>query len=164
MIVVSDTSAITNLAAIQRLDLLVQLYEQVTIPIAVYRELAQIDSLVPGKVEVQSAQWLKVQPVINQSIVQQLRTKARLDPGESEAIALALELDADLLLIDERRGRIEADRLGIRITGLLGVLVEAKQKKLILAVQPLMDSLIATSNFRISPALYQQILDLVGET
>jgi hypothetical protein len=53
-----------------------------------------------------------------------------LEPGESESIALALEIGADLLLIDERRGRAEADRLGIKITGLLGILVEAKRKKI----------------------------------
>jgi predicted nucleic acid-binding protein len=55
-----------------------------------------------------------------------------------------------LLLIDERRGRTEANRLGIRITGLLGVLVEAKQRSLIPAVRLLMDNLIATSQFRVS--------------
>jgi len=57
-----------------------------------------------------------------------LQNTVQLDPGESEAIALALEINADLLLIDERRGRTEANRLDIRITGLLGVLVEAKQR------------------------------------
>ena len=164
MIVVSDTSAITNLAAINYLQLLAQLYNQVTIPEAVYRKLADINPPVPGTIEVQTANWLKVKQVADREFVKRLIDEVRLDPGESEAIALALEIDADLLLIDERRGRAEADRLGIKITGLLGILVEAKQKKLIVAVKPLMDALIATSQFRVSSALYKQILDIADET
>ena len=74
------------------------------------------------------------------------------------AIALVLELDADLLLIDERRGRAEANRLRLNITGLLGILVEAKHQNLIIAVKPLLDALIATSEFRVSTALYNRIL------
>jgi uncharacterized protein len=69
-----------------------------------------------------------------------------------------------LLLIDERRGRAEADRLGLRIIGLLGILVEAKRRRLIAAVKPLIDAMIATSEFRVSPALYNKILDMVDET
>ena len=110
MIVISDTSAITNLAAIQHLQLLVQLYNQVTIPEAVYRELAQIDPPVPGSLEVQTAPWFQVRQVVSGTIIERLQSEVRLDPGESEAIALALELNADLLLIDERRGRAEANR------------------------------------------------------
>lgn len=163
MIVISDTSAITNLAAVQHLQLLPQLYTQVIIPEAVYRELTDINPPVPGTLEVQDAPWLEVRQVINSQVIEQLQGEARLDLGESEAIALAIELNADLLLIDERRGRAEANRLGLRITGLLGILVEAKRKNLIPAVKPLMDMLIATSEFRVSPGLYNQILEIVDE-
>lgn len=163
MIVISDTSVITNLAAIQHLHLLPQLYNQVTIPEAVYRELADIAPPVPGTLEVQTAPWLEVRQVVNRDVVERLQYEVRLDPGESEAIALALELKADLLLIDERRGRAEADCLGLRITGLLGILVEAKRQNLVIAIKPLMDALIATSEFRVSSALYNQILEVVDE-
>lgn len=163
MIVISDTSAITNLAAIHNLQLLLQLYSQVMIPEAVYRELADIDPPVPGTLEVQRASWLEVREIVNREVVERLQDEVRLDSGESEAIALALELNADLLLIDKRRGRAKADRLGVRITGLLGILVEAKQKNLIVAVKPLIDELIAKSEFRVSSALYSQILNVVDE-
>ncbi|MDX2213306.1 MAG: DUF3368 domain-containing protein [Oculatellaceae cyanobacterium bins.114] len=164
MIVISDTSAITNLAAIDQLKLLPLLYGQVIIPEAIYRELVDIDPPVPGGVEVQTAAWLEVKLIANRKVVERLQSEVKLDPGESEAIALALEIGADLLLIDERRGRVEADRLGIKITGLLGILVEAKRKNLIVAVKPLMDALIATSEFRVSSALYNQILNIVNES
>nr|WP_199305049.1 DUF3368 domain-containing protein [Phormidium sp. FACHB-592] len=152
------------MAAIDQLRLLPLLYQQVIIPEAVYRELVDIAPSVPGSAEVQAASWLEVKLLANREIVERLQSEARLDPGESEAIALALELGADLLLIDERRGRAEADRLGIKITGLLGILIEAKRKRLIVAVKPLMDALIATSDFRVSSALYDQILNIVNET
>jgi predicted nucleic acid-binding protein len=96
------------------------------LPKAVYCELTDIDPPVPGTSEVQTASWLEVRKVVNREIVERLRDEVKLDPGESEAIALTLELSADLLLIDERRGRAEANRLGLRITGLLGILIEAK--------------------------------------
>lgn len=163
MIVISDTSVITNLAAIKHLQLLPQLYNQIIIPKAVYRELADIDPPVPGTLEVQSVSWLEVRQIRDLGTVEQLQKDGRLDPGESEAIALTLELDADLLLIDERRGRAEANRRGLKITGLLGILVEAKHQNLILAVKPLLDDLIDTSEFRVSTTLYNRILEIVKE-
>lgn len=163
MIVISDTSVITNLAAIKHLQLLPQLYNQIIIPKAVYRELADIDPPVPGTLEVQSVSWLEVRQIRDLGTVEQLQKDGRLDPGESEAIALTLELDADLLLIDERRGRDEANRRGLKITGLLGILVEAKHQNLIIAVKPLLDDLIDTSEFRVSTTLYNRILEIVKE-
>ncbi|XGB41598.1 MAG: hypothetical protein LVS60_15225 [Nodosilinea sp. LVE1205-7] len=92
MIVISDTSAITNLTAIQHLQLLPQLYNQVTIPEAVYRELAEIDPPVPGTFEVQTSPWFEVRQVVDRVMVERLQVEMRLDPGEFEVIALALEL------------------------------------------------------------------------
>lgn len=160
MIVISDTSVITNLVAIHHLCLLQQFYDLILIPEAVYRELADIDPPVPGPVEVQTLDWLEVLSLRDRTIADQLQNQFQLDPGESEAIALALEINADLLLIDERRARAEATRLGLRITGLLGMLVEAKQRSLIPSVKPLMDALIDTSAFRVSQPLYEQILQM----
>ncbi len=153
MIVISDTSVITNLVVIHHLYLLQQLYDRILIPEAVYHELADIDPPVPGTVEVQTLDWLEVLSLRDQTMVDQLQNQSQLDPGESESIALALEIKADLLLIDERHGRAEATRLGLRITGLLGMLVEAKQRSLIPSIKLLMDALIDTSNFRVSQPL-----------
>lgn len=163
MIIISDTSVITNLAAIEHIQLLHQLYDRIFIPEAVYQELTDINPPVPGTLEAQTFTWIERRTVCDRQLVQQLQTGAKLDLGESEAIALAWELNADLLLIDERRGRAEANRRGIRIVGLLGILVEAKHSSLLAKVKPLMNALIDTSEFRISQVLYNQILQLVGE-
>lgn len=86
-----------------------------------------------------------------------------LDRGEAEAIALALELKAEELLIDERLGRREANRLGVPIIGVLGILLVAKRRTLINAVQPVVDALISKAGFRVSLQLYEQVLQAAGE-
>jgi predicted nucleic acid-binding protein len=78
-------------------------------------------------------------------------------------MVIAHELHADLLLIDESRGRSIAAQEGIRTIGLLGVLIEAKSMKLIGAVRPLMDELKVKARFRIKDELYNEVLKLAGE-
>ena len=103
MIVVSDTSPVLNLARIGRLQLLFLLYHQVLIPSAVYDELTASKSDLPPAIDLAAQPWLMVAAANDQKRVQELRKD--LDRGEAEAIVLAIERRADLLLVDERRGR-----------------------------------------------------------
>lgn len=161
MIVVSDTSPITNLAAVNQLNLLQQLYNNIIIPEAVNLELTGVSVPVPGTVEVQTLDWIETRRVANRNLVTQLQQE--LDEGEAEAIALAIELNANRLLIDERRGRAVASRLGIKFTGVLGILIIAKRQGLISAVKPVLDELIITAEFRVADQLYFRILQDAGE-
>jgi predicted nucleic acid-binding protein len=160
MIVVSNTSPISNLAAIGQLDLLPQLYGTIIIPPAVYQELINSGDADPATLAVQTLDWIQTQPVSDRVLLETLQSN--LDPGEAEAIALAVEINADRLIIDERRGRNEAIRLGLPVTGLLGIVLAAKQQGLIPLVQPILDDLRANS-FWIRDALYAEVLRLAGE-
>ena len=161
MIVVSNTSPITNLVAVGQLDLLRQLYEKVLIPQAVYRELTSGGSTQPGATEVQTLEWIETRAVANRALVTALQME--LDEGEAEAIALAKELAADLLLLDERRGRVVAAHLDLRLIGLLGVLIEAKHKGCLPLVKPVLDDLVAKAGFWVSQQLYARVLQAAGE-
>ena len=124
--------------------------------------MASLGYRVLGTVEVQTLDWIENRTVENRQGVEELQVD--LDIGEAEAIILALELDADLLLVDERRGRKVALELGVKkISGLLAVLQEAKEKSLILEIKPILDRLISENNFRISVSLYNRVLQFAGE-
>lgn len=161
MIVVSDTSPINNLAAISHLHLLHQLYGTVLIPEAVYRELTDPNFPVAGAAEVQTFEWIQTRAVSDRTFVEALSSE--LDIGEAEAIALAVEIQADQVLMDERRGRLVASRLNLQYTGILGILVEAKSQGLIVEVMPLLDALINDAGFWIAEPLYNSVLQLVNE-
>ncbi|BAU15441.1 hypothetical protein LEP3755_59990 [Leptolyngbya sp. NIES-3755] len=158
MIIVSDTSPINNLAAIGALYLLRELYEVVIIAEAVYRELTDPNSPVAGATEVQTFEWIQTRSLMNRTLLNALSNE--LDPGEAEAIALAVEIKADQVLIDERRGRAVAARLSLQYTG---VLVEAKSRELIPAVRPLLDALIDQAGFWMASSLYDRVLQQVKE-
>ena len=161
MIVVSDTSPLMNLAVVGQLQLLHQLYDTVIIPEAVWNELSTLSSQHPEVTAVQTLSWLESQPLTSRAVADALQ--AELDFGEAEAIALALEQQAELLLIDERRGRQVAARMGLTYVGLLGILLEAKRKGFLYEVRPVLDDLIAKAGFWVSSELYTRVLQAASE-
>lgn len=154
--VVSNSSALINLARIGKLALLRDLYVEVCIPEAVWQEAVVKGEGQAGANEIKAAVWIKALRVKNAELVKALRQE--LDPGESEAIALALETQAELLLMDERLGRDTARHLGLPFTGLIGLLVEAKRKGLISSIRQELDALRDIAGFRIADSLYWRIL------
>jgi uncharacterized protein len=86
-----------------------------------------------------------------------------LDPGEAEAIALAIELNSDVLLMDERAGRQKALEMGLKVTGVIGVLLTAKGLGLVTAVRPLLDELESNAGFWMSKDFRNYVLELAGE-
>ncbi len=138
------------------LDCLPTLFGEVWVPPAVAEELAAASVALPGEPA------FRVRAPGNTNLVRRLRTN--LDPGESEAIALAVEVDADLILIDEARGRAVAVTLGLEPRGALGILVRAKAAGIIPAVAPLIVRLRAGLNFRLTDELIARVLALAGET
>lgn len=161
MIVVSDASPLISLAAIQHHKLLHQLYAELLIPEAVHREVAAAGPHAPGAADIAAAEWIRVRPVKDRELVEALALE--VDPGEAAAIALAVETKAELLLVDERRGRRAAIRMGRRVTGVLGVLIEAKRAGHLPAIRPVLDALIMNAGFRVSSALYARVLQAAGE-
>lgn len=161
MIVVSDSSPIIGLAAVGHLDLLRELYGTVLLPAAVLEELTAVEPPAPALREVQDASWLRVLDVEEPALAEALALE--LDRGEAEAIALAVEHEANLLLLDERKARTVARRLRRPVIGVLGVLVEAKRRQLLPAVRPVLDQLLTRAGFRISESLRSRVLQETGE-
>lgn len=161
MIVVSDTSVISNLLLIGELKLLHQLYGEIIIPDKVKEELQKLQEFGIDIISLNVFDSITVLSPTDQAMVKKLMDS--LDAGESAAITLATELKADYLAIDERAGRRTAKSLGLNIIGLVGILIQAKEADLITTIKPLLDKLISEANFYLSNAFYRQILQSVGE-
>jgi len=160
MTVVSNASPIINLDAIGHLDLLQYLYDDILIPLAVHDEVTAASDE-PGAKAVQSVEWITRRSLDQQHLASALR--GELDAGEAEAIALAVEIEAELLLIDEQAGRRAARRLEVKHVDTPGVLLEAKHASSVSEVRPLLNALRSEAGFWISEPLYQRTLDLAGE-
>jgi len=162
MIVIADASVIISLASIGHLELLnTRFPEGVYIPSAVWKEVVDEGKGRPGAEEVRSAKWLTVKEVKDKGLIQYL--KHELDSGEAEAIALAREECASVLLIDEREAREAANGFGIKVLGTIGLLVWAKQNNQIISLKSGLDRLQFERTFRISSDLYHRALKQVGE-
>jgi predicted nucleic acid-binding protein len=152
MIIISDTSPLVCLLHLNKVSILKDLFVNVIIPTAVFNEL--ISAQIIDKTFLQFNPFIQLKTPLNKKEVEELRIV--LDEGESEAIVLSKELNADLLLIDEDRGRKFAQQYGLTIKGILGVLLQAKERKLINQVKPLIDKLQSEMNFRINKTLLQK--------
>ncbi len=160
-IVVVNTTPIIALALIGQLDLLQHLYREVVIPLAVQHEVLAGGSDGIGATELQRANWIRITPLQDPRRADLLLSD--LDRGEAEVIALAQELNADLVVVDERLARRHAGRLGLALTGTLGVLLKAKEQGLVPAVGPLIDQL-RHGGIRLSEAVVAEALKLAGES
>lgn len=157
MIVISDTSSISNLIQIDLLDVVHELFGDVTITPAVKRELYRIPQ---QAAKIDDIHWIKMKAPGNLRLVNQLLED--LDLGEAESIALAVEEQADYLIIDEYRGRRVAEAYGIKITGILGVLILAKKRALIPSVKVNIEKL-KEVGFRLNDELVEKVLRSAGE-
>lgn len=155
MIVVSDTSPLNYLVLIAQENLLLELFGRVIIPQAVLNELQSKDA--PPQVREWSSNlpaWIEVKKT---SLTTANAALDILDAGEREAILLAQELSADLLLVDDKQARQAAINLGIAITGTLGIMDRAAREDLI-DLKTVIDKLQKTS-FHIADDLIQKLLD-----
>jgi predicted nucleic acid-binding protein len=160
IVVVSDTSPIRALAHLDLLGLLPGLFDRVFVPPAVALELRSPRRDLPP-VEIEALDFAEVREPVDQQRVAGLgRT---LDPGESEALALALELGVEAILIDEAAGRATARQLGLSPIGVLGLLVRGKQRGLVASIRPLLDRLQGDLGFFMSETLRIEVLRLAGE-
>ncbi|MCC7353851.1 MAG: DUF3368 domain-containing protein [Anaerolineae bacterium] len=150
--VVSNTTPLIALASIQQLDLLPSLFGRIMVPSAVAEELAAAGTEVPGAAALQ-ATWIQVVPVNDMRIAEAFP----LDKGEAETLALAIEQNAELVIADERLARRQARRLGLPLTGTLGILLLAKEQGLITLLRPQVESLLSAGIW-LDPELVRAVL------
>lgn len=151
-VIVADSGPLIALAQIGRLELLRVLYDRVTVPPAVAREVAPSLGPLPTWIDVRRPSL----PLVARP------PREGLHVGEYEAFLLAIELEADLVLVDDRGARRWARARDLPIVGTVGVLLRAKDQGVVARVRPVLDALVATGLY-LSDALYREVLETAGE-
>ena len=157
-VVVSDTSPLQYLHQVGYLSLLPSLFGLVLVPPAVEHEIQVGIERGNDLPDLALLPWVAVEAP---RVIPVFPAELQIDPGELEALALALEHECRLL-VDDRDGRRAADSLGIAYTGTLGVLISAKRAGLIEAIGPVLDRLVARG-YRLSDQVRRGALELAGE-
>jgi len=148
---------------IDQLDLLEKMFQTVKIPIAVYSELTINPAFKHEAELVKSKRFIDIVSVEDSKSVLLLQKATGLDKGESEAIILAEEMKANLLLMDERKGRQIATQMGNRITGTFGIIIDAYNKNLISSVVALQKfKQLKDMGIRINDSLYNDLIEKVS--
>ncbi len=160
MIVVSNSGPMIALSEIGQLSVLSALYDRILIPRAVWEEVVIDGRNLSVVATIRAATWLQTVEVHDLAEVQLLR--AQVGAGESEAITLAFTISADLLLIDDARGRRIAETKGIARTGAVGTLISAKRHGVIESIRPLLQQL-RNSGFYMDDDLMLAALEMAGE-
>jgi len=161
VIVVTDTSVVLNLAWLREERLLPALFGKVLAPPIVKAEFERLERADPRFHGLSFPGFVSVEAPLGLPSV--LTSNRDLDPGEIAALALAMERGIHNVLIDEASGRAAALALGLRPSGLLGLLVEAKARRFLGAVLPLVDRLRDEVRFRVSDELRRRIAVSAGE-
>lgn len=163
MIVISDTTPVISLLKAGQIGLLEELYETVLVPVAVYRELTENPVYQKEADMIRSKDFLSVVAVKNIKSVNILRTVTGLDAGESEALIMYDEQEADLLLMDERKGRSVAKQLQVRYIGTAGILMLAYDKNIIQAedVKNCVDTMLV-NGIRLDKKICNIVMNHVG--
>ncbi len=147
--IISDSSCFVILAKIDALNLLQKVYGTVITTPEIVKEVG-----------FDFPDWVLVKSP--KSIATQKKLELEVDPGEASAIALALELTGSTIILDDLKARRVALRLGLDLTGTVGVILRAKIDNRISTVAPFLSAIRAT-NFRLSPKIEAEVLDLAGE-
>jgi predicted nucleic acid-binding protein len=158
--VVSDSTVLIGLAKIDFLFLLKEMFQEIHVPEAVFREVTQDGGLKPGAEAVRNASWILRQEIKDRTQARFLMTV--LEEGEAEVLVLAKELQADLILLDEEKARKSATRAGFSVMGVIGILIAAKRLGLITSVRSCIEKL-QQEKFRLSERVVTMALQQAGE-
>ena len=163
MIVVSDATPVISLLKINQLNLLHGLFQEVLIPQAVYDELTLNPAFEKEAIQIKACTFITKVEVGQESSVNLFQRVTGLDRGESEAIIYTDNEGADLILMDEIKGRKVAVQMGLNVMGTLGILLEAYEQKL-LSREEIFSGLDILKNSRrfISEALYKQLIEKIN--